>query len=86
LYEYEIKSLNVDPIKISKEMPFPIPFSVICSPSHMARVVPVVMERIHTKKNIKSAFGTTGPNSVAGIDTRYFAVKSAWTMQINIVP
>jgi len=30
------------PMKMMSEMPFPIPRSVICSPSHMMRTVPVV--------------------------------------------
>jgi len=30
------------PAKMIKEMPFPIPLSVICSPNHMMKAVPAV--------------------------------------------
>ena len=34
------------PMKISREMPFPIPFSLIRSPSHIIRAVPAVRQRM----------------------------------------
>ena len=33
------------PAKMISEMPLPIPLSVICSPSHMMNIVPVVSVR-----------------------------------------
>src|SRR5678815_703237 len=39
------------PEKISSEMPLPMPRSVICSPSHMTKIVPVVSVRIVLNKN-----------------------------------
>ena len=38
------------PAKISSEMPLPTPRSVICSPSHITNIVPVVSVRIVVKR------------------------------------
>ncbi len=34
------------PMKMIREMPFPIPLSVICSPSHIMKIVPAVRKII----------------------------------------
>jgi hypothetical protein len=38
------------PAKISSDIPFPMPRSVICSPSHMTNIVPVVIVRTHINR------------------------------------
>ena len=38
------------PEKISSDMPLPMPRSVICSPSHMMNIVPVVRVRMHIRR------------------------------------
>ena len=35
-------NLDIIPIKIIKEIPFPIPLFVICSPSHISNEVPAI--------------------------------------------
>ncbi len=35
------------PVKMSSDMPFPMPRSVICSPSHMMKAVPAVSVITH---------------------------------------
>ena len=53
------------PIMINREIPFPIPRSVIFSPNHMAKIVPV--ERIiilEIQKTLNETSGCTAP----GID------------------
>ena len=37
------------PAKISRLMPLPMPRSVICSPSHMMKAVPVVRVSTHSR-------------------------------------
>ena len=38
------------PAKMSSDMPLPMPRSVICSPSHMMNIVPVVSVSTHMKR------------------------------------
>ena len=42
-------------------MPLPMPRSVICSPSHMTKIVPVVIETVATNRNWGPGFGTRLP-------------------------
>jgi len=46
------------PAKIIIEIPFPIPFSLICSPSHIKNKVPVVNVTTVTKLNVRPGFVT----------------------------
>ena len=39
------------PVKISSDMPLPMPRSVICSPSHMMNAVPAVSVITHSGRN-----------------------------------
>ena len=51
------------PEKITKEMPLPIPRSVICSPSHMMKAVPVVSVIIHISLKARPGSSTApAPN------------------------
>ena len=40
-------SLSIIPTKMISEIPLPIPRSVICSPSHIIKMVPAVISIIH---------------------------------------
>ena len=54
------------------EIPFPIPRSVICSPSHMMRIVPAVWVIIVMSSNPNPGWATTGV-PWAPIDSRNLA-------------
>ena len=41
------------PEKITREMPLPMPRSVICSPSHMMKAVPVVSVSMHISRKLQ---------------------------------
>ncbi len=57
------------PVKISRLMPLPIPRSVICSPSHMMKAVPVVsvstVSRINAGPEIVTMPWLFKPNAIA---------------------
>ena len=42
-------------------MPLPMPRSVICSPSHITNMVPVVIEMVAMNRNCGPGFGTRLP-------------------------
>ena len=50
------------PAKMISEMPLPMPRSVICSPSHMMKAVPVVSEIIVSRRKLHPGSVTTWPN------------------------
>ena len=54
---------EIIPTKIIIEIPFPIPLSVICSPSHIKSAVPVINE-ITTKKPVKNPSPTKIPEDL----------------------
>lgn len=43
------------PAKIRRLMPLPIPRSVICSPSHMMKIEPVVKERTVRRRKLQGS-------------------------------
>ena len=50
------------PAKISREMPLPMPRSVICSPSHITKMEPVDRVKAHSSlKPIPGMMTTSGP-------------------------
>ncbi len=49
------------PAKMMSEMPLPMPRSVICSPSHMMKQVPVVSEITVISSNVIPGLATTVP-------------------------
>ena len=80
------------PAKMMREMPFPMPRSVICSPSHMTKAVPVVRVRIAIRTN-----GIFPPSDVGSLKTRNFpvgvvaaqsqrAIPAPWTTERTTVP
>ncbi len=52
------------PTMINKEIPFPIPLSVIFSPNHMAKIVPVT--KITTEENKNSNELNPNKNALLG--------------------
>ena len=48
------------PEKIIREIPLPIPFSVICSPSHMMSTVPAVRVSMVMMRKVQPGSRTTG--------------------------
>ena len=58
---------------MSSEIPFPTPYSVICSPIHMRKIVPAVSVRTHT---------IAGPNpdcmSVPGMSLTRVGLRYIW--------
>ena len=69
------------PAKMIIEMPLPMPRSVICSPSHMRNIVPVVRVRTVTRRNTRPG-STTRP----GWDSRAIEIPSAWKSDSTTVP
>ena len=50
------------PAKISSDMPLPTPRSVICSPSHMMKALPVVSVSIVIRTKLIPGFITKSPD------------------------
>ena len=80
------------PAKMMSEMPLPMPRSVICSPSHMTKAVPVVSVRIAIRTN-----GIFPPSEVGSRRTRNLpvgvvepqsqrAIPAPWTTDRTTVP
>ena len=76
------------PAKMISEMPFPIPRSVICSPSHMTKAVPVV--RVRTASITNGIFPmsrrTRGRPLGAVVDHSQRAMPLPWTTERTTVP
>ena len=71
-------NLEMTPAKMMREMPLPIPFAVICSPSHIKNAVPAV--------NV-SAIRRTDPTPGYMIASlRPYAIPSAWINPRSTVP
>ncbi len=71
-------------VKISSDMPLPMPRSVTSSPSHMITPVPAVMVRIMIRIVGTLVSGTTGlahwtPNRLAGLRARVTRVADCST-------
>ncbi len=73
------------PAKMISEIPLPIPRSVICSPSHMMKAVPVVRVTTVVRKNMKPALITIG-SAVPPIFVTQIEIPSDWTIESTIVP
>ena len=73
------------PMKMIREIPFPIPLSVICSPSHMMKHVPAVRVRIVIKRNGKPG-SSTSVCPGAFCDSSQVAMNQPWTTDRNTVP
>ncbi len=65
------------PAKIMRLMPLPMPRSVILSPSHMTKIVPVMSVRTVWAVKPMPGLGTT-PGTWELRPTRYWEMPSAW--------
>ena len=74
------------PAKMMSEMPLPIPRSVICSPSHMMKIVPVVRVRIVISRKAHPGCGTSGTPPGATCFSSHRAMPLAWMNARRTVP
>ena len=74
------------PAKMISEMPLPMPRSVICSPSHMMKIVPVVSVRIVIRRKAQPGCGTSGAPPGATCFSSQSAMPLAWTNDSSTVP
>ena len=74
------------PAKMIRLIPLPMPRSVICSPSHMMKAVPVVS--VSTVMSLKPQPGlSTMWNWLASvIRSRYTAMPNDWMIERRTVP
>ena len=61
------------PVKISRDIPLPIPLAVICSPSHMMKIAPAVRVTTVEKTNPAPGFAT-----MLGCRLSIEAIPNAW--------
>jgi hypothetical protein len=69
------------PPKMIIEMPLPSPRSVICSPSHIRNIVPVVSVMTVVKRNARP-----GSSTRPGCDSSAIEMPSAWKSDSTTVP
>ena len=76
------------PAKMIREIPFPIPFSLIRSPSHMRKAVPAVSVITAMRRNPQpcTSTGTMGVPPGAFILSRPKAMPMPWMMLRTMVP
>ena len=73
------------PAKMISEMPFPIPFSEICSPSHMISAVPDVRVIIVIRRKAQPLFGTRVAPPASMLSSP-MAMNRDWNAESTIVP
>jgi len=74
------------PAKMIREMPFPIPFSEICSPIHMMREVPAVSVNMVKRRKPHPGCGTSAVPFGSFMLSSPMAMKSDWKAERAIVP
>ena len=77
------------PAKMMSEMPLPMPRSVICSPSHMMKAVPVVSESMVRSSKPRPGLSTTSPPNwpqARLLPSSQRAMKNDWTIERTMVP
>ena len=74
------------PAKMMSEMPLPIPRSVICSPSHMMKIVPVVSVSTVMRRKPQPGCGTSGAPPGAVCFSSQKAMPVAWMNDSSTVP
>ena len=74
------------PAKMMSEMPLPMPFSEICSPSHMMRAVPVVRVSMVRSRKPQPGSGTSVAPLVLRIPSRPTAMPKDCTSESTMVP
>ena len=74
------------PAKMMSEIPLPTPLSVICSPSHMMKIVPVVRVRTVRSTKLKPPWGIRcAPPGVVCFSS-HSAMPVAWMKERSTVP
>ena len=68
------------------EMPLPMPFSEICSPSHMMRAVPVVSVSMVISRKGQPGSGTSTSPPCGCMLSRPTAMPKDWIMDSPMVP
>ena len=74
------------PAKMMSEMPLPMPRSLICSPSHMTKAVPVVSVITVSARKPQPGWGTSGAPPGADIFSSQMAMPVPWMSEITTVP
>ena len=74
------------PAKMIREIPFPIPFSVICSPSHMIKAVPAVRVKTVINRNPHPGTITTGAPPGELMLSSPTLIPNPWITLSNTVP
>ena len=74
------------PAKMMSEIPLPMPRSVICSPSHMMKMVPVVSVRIVISRNPHPGCGTSRAPPGATCFSSQSPMPDAWMKESRTVP
>ena len=80
------------PAKMRSEIPLPMPRSVICSPTHIMKAVPVVSVSMLIRRKPQPAWVTTSPTAAESersplfIASRLIAMPKAWTSESAMVP
>ena len=74
------------PAKMISEMPLPMPFSEICSPSHMISAVPVVSVIIVSRRKPQPGSGTSATPLPLRMLSSPTAMPNDWISDSAIVP
>ena len=80
------------PAKIRREIPLPMPRSVICSPTHIMKAVPVVSVSMLMRRKPQPACVTTSPTAAESersplfIASRLIAIPKPGTIDRTMVP
>ena len=74
------------PAKMMSEIPFPMPRSVICSPSHMMKIVPVVSVRTVSSRKPHPGCGISFAPPGVTCFSSHSAMPVAWMKERSTVP
>ncbi len=74
------------PAKMMSEIPLPMPLSVICSPSHMMKIVPVVSVRTVSSRKLQPPCGMRWAPPGVTCFSSHSAMPVAWMKERSTVP
>ena len=75
------------PAKMISEMPLPMPRSLICSPSHMTKAVPVVSVSTVSSAEAPAGVGhQRARRRASSCVSSKMAMPVPWTIEISTVP
>ena len=74
------------PAKMISEMPLPMPRSLICSPSHMTKALPVVSVSMVISRKPQPGLGTSEAPPGVGVLLEEEAMPVDWMIEITTVP